>query len=177
MVGNALPRTRRLLVWVSGLPCSGNHITKSLIWRAGNHGDSKTHCTVKIWHGKLEHDHALMQTHETKIVIPIRNEVDRWRSMQRRKMNTTAYPVVETRDNVRDFANRFGLPIFAFRYEDMMAYTDELYRDLLAWLGLPWIPLPTGEGCIEDAGKKYPQFPIWKHNEDPKPEGGQLPRA
>lgn len=149
------------MILVSGLPNSGNTLTRAMIQRCAKAAQEKIECW--IWHaGPLDgwppQYKGQVPSH---IVVPVRSEPIRLRSMRAWRRRPEDWPPEKCRESLFEFARTHGgVPLKLFPYEGLCSYPALVGGDIADWLRLPWVPFPqrvngTAEGGLFDANAKH----------------------
>lgn len=116
-------------------------------------------CTV--WHG-AERAPTFDQGN-TRFVIPVRNPRVRLLSMEAANLDPSRWPEAACRKDVMRAIVALDAPVKLVSYEGFAQDPEGVGKDLIQWLGHPWVPFPTevpGEsldlnGPIYDGNAKY----------------------
>ena len=135
------------MILVAGQQSSGNRLIRDQIRAALLAARMRE--TVLVWHG----DSLRRYTPDgegLRIVIPVRSEAMRRRSVDKTRSGITAfdgqriraYPDAADKQRQRVFATiaAENIPAYVLSYEALVRYPALEGRILFEWLGIPWIP-------------------------------------
>jgi len=117
-------------------------------------------CTV--WHGS--EPAPVFETGNTRFIIPVRNPRVRVLSMKKINLEPGAWPEAACRKGVFNAVVALDAPVKLVSYEAFVQDPEGVGKELIAWLGHPWMPFPTTNpgaskdlhGPIYDGNAKYP---------------------